>query len=67
MEIDTKTSADAQQPGAAGDHDTQRLSSLGERDSGSVPGLDRIAVALELLRLEMQGIRLVLEALVAKG
>jgi hypothetical protein len=67
MEIDVKTSAGTQQPGATDERETQRLSSLVERDIGVAPGLDKIAASLELLRLEMQGIRLVLEALVAKS
>jgi len=51
---------------ATDDHDTQRLSSLAQSDAGPPQGLEKIAASIELLRLEMQGIRLALEALVAK-
>ena len=67
MEIDTKTSADIQHPGATDDNETQRSRSLAELDNASANGLDKIAASLELLRLEMHGIRLALEALVAKA
>ena len=46
--------------------DTQQATGPAERDVGIVQGLEKIAASVELLRLEMQGIRMVLEALVAK-
>lgn len=37
-----------------------------ERDTGVAQGLEKIAASLDSLRLEMQGVRTALEALVAK-
>jgi len=66
MKDDPKTFADTQSMAAMDDHETQRLSNLTEQDIQMGHGLDKIATSLDLIRLEMQGIRAVLEALVSK-
>lgn len=72
MENEVKMSDDTQRIAAMEDNETQRLNLserdiLAERDTGIAQGLDKVVTALDLLRLEMQGIRMVLEALVAKS
>ena len=66
MENDPKTFADTQSMAAMDDHETQRLSNLTEQDIRMGHGLEKIAASLDMVRLEMQGIRTVLEALVSK-
>jgi len=66
MDIEVKPPQTAPITGAPDNHDTQRMSSLSLADTAATQGLDKIAASIELLRLEMQGIRLALEALVAK-
>jgi hypothetical protein len=46
--------------------EAQSSSGSPERDVGVAQGLEKIAASLDSLRLEMQGIRTALEALVAK-
>lgn len=53
-------------PSVSDDHETQRLSKLTERDVRMAHAIDKVAASLDSLRLEMQGIRTALEALVAK-
>jgi hypothetical protein len=66
MTTDSKV-ADTQTMPGLDDHETQRLSNLTERDVGIAHALEKIATSLDSVRLEMQGIRSVLEALVAKA
>jgi hypothetical protein len=66
MEIEVKPFPVRPAASAADSHDMQHLSSLAQPDIASPPALEKIAASIDLLRLEMQGIRLALEALVAK-
>jgi hypothetical protein len=66
MEIEIKPLQNTPIADATDNHDTQRMSSLAQPDDATPQGLEKIAASIELLRLEMQGIRLALEALVAK-
>jgi hypothetical protein len=65
MEIEVRPSQNTSIAGATDNHDTQRVSTLVQPDAAPA-GLEKIAASIELLRLELQGIRLALEALVAK-
>jgi hypothetical protein len=66
MDIDAQPLQTTPIAGAADNHDMPRASSPAQPDAAAQQTMEKIATSIEHLRLEMQGIRLALEALVAK-